>query len=314
MKWGYDPDERFGAILMSNTKLRAAKFSINELVKKAHGHSYASQADMRHILFRCVKDLHELGYKIGHIKGLKAKHIYVLVEHWKSEGKNAGTIKNYMSKLRKTAYLLNDPKLVKPDNGAYNINKRSYASTINKAIHHIDLSKCTDPYIKLSLEGQRLFGLRREESMKFTLSEAHHDNHLIIKPSWTKGGIGRTLKITKEAQRQWLAKVSQFVRAGESLIPSNRTYKQHLSHYEEQAKAMGVSKLHGLRHAYAQERYRELTKFFDPNKQGMACPFEGGKKFKEMNAAEKAIDRKARQILSFDMGHSRISITRIYCG
>lgn len=46
----------------------------------------------------------------------------------------------------------------------------------------------------------------------------------------------------------------------------------------------------------------------------MACPFEGGKKFKEMNAAEKAIDRKARQILSFDMGHSRISITRIYCG
>jgi len=221
----------------------------------------------------------------------------VLVEHWKSEGKNTGTIKNYMSKLRKTAYLLNDPKLVKPDNGAYNINKRSYASTINKAIHHIDLSKCTDPYIKLSLEGQSLFGLRREESMKFTLSEAHHGNHLIIKPSWTKGGIGRTLKITNEAQRQWLAKVYQFVRVGESLIPSDRTYKQHLSHYEEQAKAMGVSKLHGmgvsklhgLRHAYAQERYRELTKFFDPNKQGMACPFEGGKKFKEMNAAEKAI-------------------------
>ncbi|MBA2650301.1 MAG: integrase domain-containing protein [Legionella sp.] len=299
---------------MSNTKLRDAKFSINELVKKTHGHSYASQADMRHMLFRCVKDLHELGYKISHIKGLKPKHIYVLVDHWKSAGKNPGTIKNYMSKLRKAASLLNNPKLVKPDNTAYNINKRSFAPTINKAIHRIYLSKCTDAYIKLSLEGQMLFGLRREESMKFTLSEAHYDDILIIKPSWTKGGIGRTLKISNETQRQWLAKVAHLVRVGESLIPSSRTYKQHLSHYEAQAKAMGINKLHGLRHGYAQRRYQELTRLFDPNKQGLICPFEGGKKFNQMNELEKSIDRKARQILSLELGHSRISITHIYCG
>ncbi|TIE21363.1 integrase, partial [Legionella pneumophila] len=178
----------------------------------------------------------------------------------------------------------------------------------------IDLNKCTDPYIRLSLEGQMLFGLRREESMKFTLSEAHHGDSLLIKPSWTKGGIGRTLNITNEAQRQWLTKVSQLVRTGESLIPPNRTYKQHLSQYEEQAKSMGVSKLHGLRHAYAQKRYRELTKLFDPQSQGMPCPFEGGKKFNAMNPIEKAIDRKARQMISLELGHSRLSITRIYCG
>ncbi|OJY38303.1 MAG: integrase [Legionella sp. 40-6] len=299
---------------MSNTKLRSAKFSINELVKKAYGHSYASQSDMRHMLFRCVKDLHALGYKIGHIKGLKAKHIYVLVDHWKFEGKSPGTIKNYMAKLRKTASLLDNPKLIKPENSAYNIGQRSYVSSINKAIHRIDLSRCTDPYIRLSLEGQMLFGLRREESMKFTPSEAHHGDSLTIKPSWTKGGIGRTLNITNEAQRQWLTKVSQQVKTGESLIPSNKTYKQHLSHYEEQAKIMGVNKLHGLRHAYAQRRYRELTQLFDPKNQGMLCPFEGGKKFKDMNPIEKAMDRKARQMISLELGHSRLSITRIYCG
>ena len=297
---------------MSNTKLRSAKFSINELVNKSRVHAYATKADMRHMLFRCIKDLHELGFKVGHIKGLQAKHIYALVDHWKSQGKNPATIKNYMSKLRHTASLLNNPKLIKPDNATYNIEKRSYKTTINKAIHQIDLSKCTDPHIRLSLEGQTLFGLRREESMKFTLSAALHANELKIMPSWTKGGIGRTLKVTNDAQRQWLDKVAQLVSPGESLIPRERTYKQHLTHYQVQAKLMGICKLHGLRHAYAQRRYRELTRFLDPNGQGLICPIDGGKKYKEMNETEKKIDQQARQILSIELGHSRISIIKTY--
>ncbi len=52
-------------------------------------------ADMKHMLTRCVKDLHTLGFKINHIKGLKPKHIYALVEHWKAKGKKTATIKNY---------------------------------------------------------------------------------------------------------------------------------------------------------------------------------------------------------------------------
>lgn len=297
---------------MSNTQLRSARFSINELVKLAKGHSYASQADMRHMLFRSVKDLHELGFKLGHIKGLKSKHIHVLVEHWKMQGKNPATIKNYMAKLRKTATLLGNPHLLKPENNSYQIGKRSYISIHNKAIHQIDFSKCNDPYIRLSLEGQALFGLRREESMKFRLSEAWHGDTIKIMPSWTKGGIGRTLKITNDAQRQWLDKIAQLVSTGESLIPSDRTYIQHLSHYQMQTKLMGVCKLHGLRHAYAQRRYRELTQFFDPEKQGWTCPAEGGKKNKELNFFEQGIDRKVRQIISLELGHSRINITRVY--
>ena len=297
---------------MSHTKLRSAKFSINELVKQTHGHSYASQADMRHMLFRCIKDLHALGYKVGHVKGLQPKHIFALVEHWKAQNKSPATIKNYMSKLRMTARLLDKANLIKPDNAAYHIDKRAYAPTQNKAIHHIDLTKCTDPYIRLSLEGQALFGLRREESMKFTVREAVNGNTIIIKPSWTKGGIGRTLDITHDLQRQWLNKVAQLVLPGHSLIPPDRSYKQHLSHYEAQAKAMGVYKLHGLRHAYAQRRYKELTRLFDPTGQGLIPPIDGGKQYKAMTDAEKIIDRQARQMLSRDLGHSRISITRVY--
>ena len=75
---------------------------------------------------------------------------------------------------------------------------------------------------------------------------------------------------------------------------------------------MGVCKLHGLRHAYAQRRYRELTRFFDPNKEGLICPVDGGKKYNDMSMQEKMIDRQARQILSNELGHSRVSVVKIY--
>lgn len=313
MKWDLNPEPVCGNILMNN-KLRGALFSVNQLVEKIDHYSHASKADMRHMLHRCMKDLHELGYKLSHLNGLKPKHVHILVEHWKSQNKNTATIKNYMSKLRKTAHLINNPTLIKPSNDQYNIAKRSYIPTQNKAIFNLDLSKCTDPHIRLSLEAQAMFGLRREESMKLVLSEAWQGNRLVVKPSWTKGGIGRTLSITSEAQRQWLSKATQMIRQGESLIPKNRTYKTHLSHYQKQAEKLGVHKLHGLRHAYAQNRYHELTKELSPNNIGLVCPIQGGKTYKDLSPQEKQLDRLARTILSADLGHSRLEITRIYCG
>lgn len=299
---------------MSNNKLRSAKFSINEMVKEIKRYSHASRADMRVMLNRCIKDLHEKGYKLSDIKGLKPKHIFVLVEHWKEQGKSPSTIKNYMSKLRETAKFLDKPQLVKPSNGDYQIPKRSHVTTINKAIHEIDLSKCNDPLIRLSLEAQSLFGLRREESMKIVLSDAYQKDYLQIRPSWTKGGIGRALKITSDAQRQWLNKALQQIPVGHSLIPQDRTYKQHLRHYQSQTELMGINKLHGLRHAYAQRRYFELTKKFDPNSKGWQSPINGGPARNRLNQQERRIDRKVRGQISRELGHSRISILKIYCG
>ena len=146
---------------------------------------------MRHMLNRCIKDLHEQGYKLGYLNGLKPKHIHILVELWKAQGKSTATIKNYMAKLRQVGVLLDKPQLVKPGNDSYQIKRRSYAPTYNKAIHQTDFSKCTDPLIRRSLEAQSLFGLRREESIKLIISEAWQGNCLKIQPSWTKGGIER---------------------------------------------------------------------------------------------------------------------------
>ncbi len=80
------------------------------------------------------------------------------------------------------------------------------------------------------------------------------------------------------------------------------------------SKSMGVSKLHGLRHAYAQQRYHELTQTLDPRKKGLICPIAGGVISKNLKGLEKDLDRQARMILSRELGHSRINITKIYLG
>lgn len=113
---------------------------------------------------------------------------------------------------------------------------------------------------------------------------------------------------------QWLIEVSKLIKPGESLIPVDRTYKQHLSHYQAQTKAMDVSKLHGLRHAYAQRRYHELTRALDSRGQGLLCPMPGGISSKSLKGIEKDLDRRVRMILTRELGHSRSNIVKIYCG
>lgn len=314
MKWALNRGIPCGRTCMIKAKLKSATFSINELVNNIKGYSFASKADMRHMLNRCINDLHAQGFKLAHINGLKPKHIYVLVDLWKAQGKNTATIKNYMAKLRKVAVLLDKPQLVKAGNDSYQIARRSYAPTANKAIYQTDFSNCSDPLIRLSLEAQALFGLRREESMKIVISEAWFGDHLKIKPSWTKGGVGRTLAITNEEQRQWLNKVTQQIPRGHSLIPQNKTYKQQLHCYQRELKILGLTKCHGLRHAYAQRRYQELTKQFDKKSEGLISPIAGGIPTKNLTHEQRQWDIQAREIISRELGHSRLAITKIYCG
>ena len=75
---------------------------------------------------------------------------------------------------------------------------------------------------------------------------------------------------------------------------------------------LGLSNLHGLRHAYAQRRYQELTRWFDEAGQGLLPPVAGGKSFKELSKKEQDWDRRARHILVRELGHSRLNIVKIY--
>jgi hypothetical protein len=68
----------------------------------------------------------------------------------------------------------------------------------------------------------------------------------------------------------------------------------------------GLKNLHGLCHAYAQRRYKELT--------GWVAPINGGQKSRELTAAQKQIDYHTRMILTEELGHSREQITVNYLG
>jgi Integrase len=69
------------------------------------------------------------------------------------------------------------------------VTNESKAKTVTR--HQLD--KVRDEHVRMSLELQQAFGLRREEAMKFQPSFADRGDHLVLKASWTKGGRERTI-------------------------------------------------------------------------------------------------------------------------
>jgi integrase len=202
---------------------------------------------------------------------------------------------------------VNKQGVLAKDNSAYGIGARTFVAEHSKAqvLDESKVARIEDPYVRLSVRMQAAFGLRREESIKFNPSYAVRGDHIALKSSWTKGGRARTIPITNDAQRRLLDEVRALAKGG-SLIPSHLKYIQQQHRYDRQTRKVGMSKLHGLRHGYAQRRYLELT--------GLVCPAEGGPKAKEMTPKQRVLDQEARLTISRELGHSREAITAVYLG
>jgi hypothetical protein len=111
--------------------------------------------------------------------------------------------------------------------------------------------------------------------------------------------------VRNAVQREVLDRAHRLAGRG-SLIPSHRNYRQQLRIYERHTTNAGLSKLHGLRHAYAQQRYEELT--------GWKSPAAGGPPARSLVADRRVLDRAARRTISLELGHEREQITAVYCG
>jgi hypothetical protein len=130
-------------------------------------------------------------------------------------------------------------------------------------------------------------------------------DHIVLQASWTKGGRERTVPITTPEQRAVLEEAKKFAGAG-SLIPAHKRYVQQRQVYDGQCKKAGLSKMHGLCHRYAQNRYEVLT--------GWAAPAAGEPQANQLDPARRWVDREARQQISRELGHERIAITAVYLG
>jgi integrase len=92
-----------------------------------------------------------------------------------------------------------------------------------KSVTRSELDKIRDEHVRMSMELQQAFGLRREEAIKFQPSFADWGDHLVIKGSLTKGGKERIIPVRTVVQRDVLNRARRLAGLG-SLIPSNRNY------------------------------------------------------------------------------------------
>ncbi len=273
---------------------------------KFRENSYATDADRKIILNKFAEDLVKEGFGLRNIQGLKQKHILAVVKSWQDKKLSVATIKNRMACIRKLCDKLNKKNIV-PTNDQLNIGRRSYKPKINRAIFNPDFSKIKNPYLRASMELQRVFGLRREESLKIKPHLADKGDRLELFPTWCKGGRSRIVPIKTDEQRYWLNCAKEVASTfGNSLIPPNKKYIQQRYLYDREVQRIGLKNLHGLRHAYAQMRYKELT--------GRDAPINGGPKAKDLTKEQKQKDHEARVIVSEELGHSRVSVVKNYCG
>jgi len=287
--------------------MRDLNYQLKQMCQRNRDGSYSTQANRARMLNQIANQLQEMGYRRMTTRSLKPKHVDALVKRWLSEGMTAGTVKNRMNCLRWWASKVDRRNVVARSNEFYGIPDRQFVSNDSKAVAVDDnaLSSVKDDHVRMSLELQRAFGLRREEAIKFMPGYGDQGNHIRLKASWTKGGKARVVPVLTQEQRAVLYRAHRLVGSG-SLIPPQKNYIQQLRTYERHTTQAGLSKLHGLRHAYAQSRYQELT--------GWACPAAGGPAAKSLSAVQRQQDHQVRLTISRELGHVREQISAVYLG
>ncbi len=284
------------------------KESIYVVMRHSREGSYTTRMDRKRILNLMADELHIGGYKLTHVQGLKQKHIHYLNAQWKEKGIAIATIKNRNAVLRWLCENSGRSNVV-PSNEELGVGRRESVYSINKAIDisKVDFSKITDRHVVIHLHLQRYLGLRREESIKLKPYLADKGDYIELQASWCKGGRARTVRIHTKEARFWIDEAKKLVKnEQQSLIPPGLSYIQHRNAYDKQVQKAGIKHAHGLRHAYAQEQYKQLT--------GWDCPACGGPKSNELSQEQKETDKSARLIISELLGHSRIQIVTQYCG
>ena len=268
--------------------------------------SHATRRDRSYALARMADALHEAGYRGLRAKGLKGKHVEALVRHWRTGRVSDATIMNRMAHLRWWAERVGKGNLVKP-NADYGIRPRSHVSdgTKRRGLDTEKLARVNDPHVRMALRLQAAFGLRREEAVKFAPARDDRGDRIRLKGATTKGGRPREVPVLADGQRNLLDEARELAGGG-ALIPPGRNYVEQKRVYEDETRAAGFDRMHGLRHAYALDRYEALT--------GWKAPAAGGPASGTLTGARRRTDRAARLTVATELGHSRREISRTYLG
>ncbi|MEP9356955.1 phage integrase N-terminal domain-containing protein [Xanthobacter sp. KR7-65] len=281
-------------------------FSLKALTQRVADGSFATRANRHRGLQAMAGELRQLGFRLPAAISLKPKHIDALVGHWKAEGVTDSTIRNRLGWARWWAEQINKPGLLPASNERFGLAERTpYQGSKARKADAATLAKVKDDRIKLALQLEAAFGLRREEALKFRPRISDRGQYLALVPSTTKGGRYREIPLTHPRQRELLEEVRRVAGDG-SLVPAGMTYRDYLQRYKHQTRAAGLGQAHGLRHGYAQWRYKVLT--------GWDCPARGGPTIEGMTADQERRDRAVRLAISRELGHGRLAVVDTYLG
>jgi integrase len=291
------------------------KYSANS--KKAV--SFATQQARKEHLFKIVKDIRNLGFKINNLYNLKNKHINALVNHYagllKQNNMAVNTIHNRLCHLHVLLRWIGKDVLIKPISDYKNLPaKRSSVAEVSKAWsdNNVDVNKLIEQVRAKSerfadaLNLQKLFGLRSKESLLFKPHLADNSTYLNITHG-TKGGRDRTIPIETPEQRQLLDKLKSYIGKNDSLIPRGVKYVNFRRTYYRTLKQSGICRAegvtpHGLRHEHLNNLYEQVT--------GSKSAVHGGKLHKENSE----LDSYGRTLVAERAGHSRETIASAYIG
>jgi len=284
----------------------------------AHSGSYKTRYNHSVEVKRFVKILRAQGFGVKKWEKVTNKHVRAVVSQWKSRGLKPATMKEYLSGVRAVArYYGNDRIAAK--NAAFHIPNRVYVSNQDKCLsdHAYNtaitaLKESMDPNdhrVAAQMQLQRELGLRMEESYKFSARRDVLADGRVLIAAGAKGGRERVILVVSD--KGWEAiEYARQVGDGRNgnIMPREMSERQWNSLCYRILRRNGVTiakagaSSHGLRHAYAQERYRQIT--------GFECRAKFGSQEEFRAAARNAagtdwarLDHDARQVLKPEMGH-----------
>ena len=295
--------------------------------------SYKTVYNHRKEASRFVETLRALGFGIEKWEKLTGRHVAPVVTAWQQAGLSVGTIKNYLAGVRAvcTAY---GNKGISGENADFGLGRRNLTTNVNRAVpdqtfhlvveHLRSAAPMACGRIALMLSYQREFGMRFEESCKFNPFRDVISERLIRIHVGTKGGRPRYLEVTNDRQRAVIHQAfeSKFYNGPRGgIIPRGMREEHWRGKVYRDVRSVSLAttgdglRMHGLRHTYAQERYRDVAGFWPP------CRYPSREDF--MQAATLAAgptwrqsDELARCAVREELGHSpgRIDIDRHYLG
>lgn len=239
--------------------------------------------------------------------GKKEIHRYVV--DLKNRGLAHRTIENNLKDLRWMASKFKREKLI-PSNRECGLKQRVFGN-VDKAFRlNAELLKQLDYRMQLINRFKSEFGFREKEALKFRFKEATEKAGIIqLKATWCKNGRPRTIEIVNESQRQLLREVGVFMKeqGDYSMIPRELTFRTYRNLVQDKSTELGIHG-HGLRHAWAHDRFKQLS--------GMDCPIVGGPAYKDLTTEGKERWDAAAEIVLGELGHgkNRLDTLATYIG